>query len=1032
MRKLTQLLAVVLALQVAIAPVAPELAQAALSSTTARNDYTGNGSVSSYSYTFKIFSQSELEVTVRDTDDVETALTLTTHYTVTGAGSSAGGTIALVAGFDWMTAGGKLKSGYALTIRRVRALTQTASIRNQTAFHASVHEDVFDKLVMNDQQQQDEINRTIKLPSTVTSSSFAPTLPSDIAGAVSKAPVTNADGDGWADAADWPSAADISTASASATAAAASATAAAASQTAASASEDAAADSETAAAASEAAAAASETNAAASETAAAASEDAAADSETAAAASETAAAASASAASTSATNASNSASAASTSATNASNSASAASTSATNASNSASAAATSETNAAASAASAASAVSTHEADTTNVHGITDTSALATKAGTENLTNKTMSDPLTFDEVASPSAPAASKRKLYPKSNGKFYHMGSDGVEKAMGSATGFASDIGTNTGFEEGTNGWSASGGTTTTTTTTAAHLGSGTRSYEWDSSAATQTLTNTAVTITANDGLSSQNGAASCRFKTASGTATHTIQAYDGTNVLNSATITSSTSGYVRTTVNFPFPASGNVSLRVVSVNANEPTIYIDDCYLGLAEGFNLLQASQAVFYGSLTSAATASCEWSSAATSGSAFAADTDCSAPSVTGSVTAAATKVPGFVVQGPGKFRVDVQGARFITTSTGDGTFSWYLSDGTIHSNGAFATIIQATDFSSVTPVTGSFTFEVTDSNSHTFSIYTDTTGGTLRLTNNYTTADRAGLNFQVYRFPTSTEQAFRPDQAPRSGHLKYAQAASCRWTTTSASFAAFSADTDCSAPTATGSLSATATKIPGAVAGAQPAGLYMVVASGWFEDDNSADVCEFTISDGTNASGNVYTSSTSRGHHVIVGYFNYTANQSGLTYQIQGKRTSGSTSTCNIRNDQLGNNNFEISLIPIGFNVATPLTVNSVTSNSSGLERVERANIANAGTCSISAQSGSWLSGISGPASAGACALTFAAGTFSAAPTCVATAVTDAHYSTMVSTAATTSGVTIRVRDASGQNVPFNLICMGPR
>jgi hypothetical protein len=51
------------------------------------------------------------------------------------------------------------------------------------------------------------------------------------------------------------------------------------------------------------------------------------------------------------------------------------------------AAAANATAAAASATSTASAVATHEADTTNIHGIADTSALATKAGAEVLTNK---------------------------------------------------------------------------------------------------------------------------------------------------------------------------------------------------------------------------------------------------------------------------------------------------------------------------------------------------------------------------------------------------------------------------------------------------------------------------------------------------------------------------------------------------------------------------------------------------------------------------------------------------------------------
>ena len=150
-------------------------------------------------------------------------------------------------------------------------------------------------------------------------------------------------------------------------------------------------------------------------------------------------------------------------------------------------------------------------------------------------------------------------------------------------------------GFEASTtSAWTASGGATTTTTTTAANLGSGAKSYDWDSNSASQTLTSTSVSVTSGDGLSGQNGAASCRFKAASGTATHTIQAYDGTNILGSSTITSSTSGYVRTSVNFPFPASGSVSLRVVSVASNEPEIFIDDCYLGLAEGFNTTMVTQ------------------------------------------------------------------------------------------------------------------------------------------------------------------------------------------------------------------------------------------------------------------------------------------------------------------------------------------------------------------------------------------------------------------------------------------------------
>lgn len=210
-----------------------------LSSATNRNDYTGNGSVDTYSYTFKVFSEDHLVVTVRDTSDVETTLTKTTHYTVSGVGSTNGGSVALVAGaFDWLNVGNDLKSGYRLTIRRVVPLTQETDIRNAGTFYPATHEDQFDKQVMISQQQQDDLDRSVTLPETVTSSDFDPTLPSDILDSANKVPMINATGDGFTDAANWPTANEISAAQGYAQAAYASADAAAISAAAASGHED--------------------------------------------------------------------------------------------------------------------------------------------------------------------------------------------------------------------------------------------------------------------------------------------------------------------------------------------------------------------------------------------------------------------------------------------------------------------------------------------------------------------------------------------------------------------------------------------------------------------------------------------------------------------------------------------------------------------------------------------------------------------------------------------------------------------------
>jgi hypothetical protein len=147
-----------------------------LSSTTSRVDYVGTGSTSVYPYTFRIFAESDLRVIVRDTDDVETILELDTDYSVSGVGDASGGSITLL--------DGNLVSGYALTIRRVRPLTQETDIRNQGDFYPEAHEDTFDHLAMVDQQQQEELDRSIKLPESVSASGVSMELGVPVGGTI--------------------------------------------------------------------------------------------------------------------------------------------------------------------------------------------------------------------------------------------------------------------------------------------------------------------------------------------------------------------------------------------------------------------------------------------------------------------------------------------------------------------------------------------------------------------------------------------------------------------------------------------------------------------------------------------------------------------------------------------------------------------------------------------------------------------------------------------------------------------------------
>lgn len=133
-----------------------------------REDYTGNGSGHVFSYNFKIFSTSDLKIVVSDTNDVETDLVLTTDYTVTGAGESAGGNVTLVnASQAWLTTG-ELKTGYHLSILSNKSLVQDTSIRNQGPYFPNVIEDRLDKFQIMIQQLSEKLKRAIKLSDTAT------------------------------------------------------------------------------------------------------------------------------------------------------------------------------------------------------------------------------------------------------------------------------------------------------------------------------------------------------------------------------------------------------------------------------------------------------------------------------------------------------------------------------------------------------------------------------------------------------------------------------------------------------------------------------------------------------------------------------------------------------------------------------------------------------------------------------------------------------------------------------------------------
>jgi hypothetical protein len=139
-----------------------------ISSTTVRNSYSGDNSTTTFSYTFKIFQDSDIQVIIRSTDGTETIKTITTHYTVTGAGNSGGGSVIF-------TSGNIPTSTQTVVLRRNIPQTQAIDYIANDPFPAESHEEGLDRATMAIQQLQEELTRSIKLSktNTMTSTEFS-------------------------------------------------------------------------------------------------------------------------------------------------------------------------------------------------------------------------------------------------------------------------------------------------------------------------------------------------------------------------------------------------------------------------------------------------------------------------------------------------------------------------------------------------------------------------------------------------------------------------------------------------------------------------------------------------------------------------------------------------------------------------------------------------------------------------------------------------------------------------------------------
>ena len=133
-----------------------------ISSITVKNSYSGNSSTTVFAYTFKIFENSDLQVIIRSSTGTETTKTITTHYTVTGAGNANGGSV------TFLTAPA---TGETVVLIREVPQTQAIDYIANDPFPAESHEEGLDRATMTIQQMQEELDRSIKISKTNTMTS---------------------------------------------------------------------------------------------------------------------------------------------------------------------------------------------------------------------------------------------------------------------------------------------------------------------------------------------------------------------------------------------------------------------------------------------------------------------------------------------------------------------------------------------------------------------------------------------------------------------------------------------------------------------------------------------------------------------------------------------------------------------------------------------------------------------------------------------------------------------------------------------
>lgn len=120
----------------------------------------GNVGLTSWPFGFRILDKTWLVVTRTTSAGVKTTLTLDIDYTVLGVDSYSGGSVEFSSAYNLAN---PMNGTDSLLVELSVPMTQETDFRNQGAFFAEKHEDAFDKVCMQQQVQQENIQRSLKI-----------------------------------------------------------------------------------------------------------------------------------------------------------------------------------------------------------------------------------------------------------------------------------------------------------------------------------------------------------------------------------------------------------------------------------------------------------------------------------------------------------------------------------------------------------------------------------------------------------------------------------------------------------------------------------------------------------------------------------------------------------------------------------------------------------------------------------------------------------------------------------------------------